>query len=73
MAREDAECFIESIRRDDPERAQHLRIEERTRETRLVPGGVGVRGGCLIAVAVVLILLALLAWWLSTVDLYGWN
>lgn len=73
MGREDAERFVDAIRREDPERGQHLRIVERSRETRMVTGGVGSRGGCLIVATVVLILLALIAWWWSTVDLYGWN
>jgi hypothetical protein len=33
VRREDAEQFIEDVRRDEPELARHLRIEERELET----------------------------------------
>ncbi len=32
IRREDAECFIEEVRGDDPELASYLRIEERELE-----------------------------------------
>jgi hypothetical protein len=70
VCREDAERFVASIRADDPEYAAYLGIEERELETRLLGSGIGRRGGCFLAVGVLVILFALLAWWWSTVDLF---
>jgi hypothetical protein len=69
LRREDAERFVDEIRADDPELAGHLRIQERQRKTDIVSGPVSPRRWGLIGVVVLAVVLALLAWWWSTVDL----
>ena len=73
VRREDAERFVASIRKQDPSYAAYLGIEERDLETRLLGDGIGRRGGCLLALGILVILVALLAWWWSTVDLFDFD